>query len=220
MIWLIISSILIAISNVHTLVPIGANLDGLADWSRSRPYVNLIRQARSWGSPDVPYDGNATFDPVTGWPTSDFGMVLATDNIDLGGKYLLQAKGNAVVSISGGCSGYITNQTYDATTNTLTAIVNIPEGEEQSFLSFRNTTGPGLQDIALLQPGYDITSKSNITKVMLAHLSRFNILRFMDWTGTNGNFEHNWNDTKPLSWPQYRPHNPWQTIPFPCESNK
>ena len=214
MAWLYIILVLLTIEKINALVPLSANLDGLADWSRSRPYVNLVRQARSWGSPAAPYDNNATFDPVTGWPTSDFGMVLATDNVDLGGQYYFQAKGNAEISISGGCSGYITNQTYDSATNTMTAIVNIPEGEQQSFLSFRNTSGPGLQDIVLLQPGYDITAKSNITKVMLAHLSRFSLIRFMDWTGTNDNPESNWNDTKSVDWPQYRPRNPWATIPF------
>jgi hypothetical protein len=102
----------------------------------------------------------------------------------------------------------------------MTAFVNILEGEQQMFLSFRNTTGPGLKDIALLQPGYDITSKSNISKLMLAHLSRFSIIRFMDWTGTNGNPEMNWNDTTPVDWPQYRGsrRNPWQTIPFIANS--
>jgi hypothetical protein len=142
-------------------------------------------------------------------------MVIATNSLDLGGKYLLYAKGNAEVSISGGCSGYITNQTYDVATNTMTAIVNVPEGESQTFLSFRNTTGPGLQDIALLQPGYDLTSKSNISKLLLAHLSRFSIIRFMDWTSTNNNPETNWNDTTPVDWPQYAmKSNPWQTIPL------
>jgi hypothetical protein len=216
--WFTIISLLVSISNVD-LVSISAGMDGLADWSRGHVYVNLVRQARSWGSPQVPYDNNATFDPKTGWPTEDFGMVLATGNVDLGGKYLLYAKGNAQVSLSE-CSGYISDQTYDPTTDTMTAFVNILEGEQQMFLSFRNTTGPGLKDIALLQPGYDITSKSNISKLMLAHLSRFSIIRFMDWTGTNGNPEMNWNDTTPVDWPQYRGsrRNPWQTIPFIANS--
>ena len=34
-------------------------------WSRSHPYVNLIRQARVWGSPSTPWDGAATYDPKT-----------------------------------------------------------------------------------------------------------------------------------------------------------
>jgi hypothetical protein len=70
--------------------------------------------------------------------------------------------------------------------------------------------------MAFLQPGYNLTSKSNITNVMLAQLSRFQILRFMDWTATNGNPEINWNDTTPANWSRYTSpqHNPWQTIPF------
>ena len=214
MIGFISLQILILIATADALVPIGANMDGLADWSRSLPYVNLIRQGRVFGSPNAPWDGNATFDPVTGWPTSDFGIVLVTGSADLGGKYLLHGKGNASISLTA-CSGYITDQMYDPSTNILTATINIPQGESQMFLSFRNTSGPGLQDLAILQPGYNLTSKSNITNLMLAHLSRFSIIRFMDWTGTNGNFETNWNDTTPVNWPQYAAkHNPWQTIPY------
>ncbi|CAF4092013.1 unnamed protein product, partial [Didymodactylos carnosus] len=80
-------------------VPVAANLDGLDDWSRSLPYVDLIRQARVWGSPAKPWDANATTDPITGWPTSDFGVVLATNAVDMGGIYLLTAQGNAVVTV-------------------------------------------------------------------------------------------------------------------------
>jgi hypothetical protein len=216
MIWLIIISIWISIANVNTLVSIGANMPGLADWGRSQQYVNLIRQTRAWGSADKPWDGNVTFDPITGWPTNDFGAITLSGSVDIGGKYLLYAKGNADVLIDLDPSAYISNKTYDASSNTFTAIINMPEGPGSMLLSFRNTTGPGLQDIALLQPGYNLTSKSNITNVMLAHLSRFSIIRFMDWTDSNGNSEVNWNDTTPVNWPQYTSpkHNPWQTIPF------
>jgi hypothetical protein len=215
MIWIIIVSILISTANVHTLVSIGANLDGLHDWSRSLPYVNLVRQARVWGSADKPWDGNAPFDPTTGWPTSDFGMVIATNNVDMGGTYLLHATGNAQISTTAS-PGTFVNKTYDASTNTLTAFLNVPQGADQMMISFRNTTGPGLQDIALLQPGYTLSSKLDITNLTKAHLSRFSILRFMDWTSTNGNPEVNWNETTPVNWPQYTPpkRNPWETIPF------
>ncbi|CAF3298259.1 unnamed protein product [Rotaria sp. Silwood2] len=215
MIWFIIISILMSIANVHTLLSIGVNLDGLHDWSRSLPYVNLVRQARVWGSADRPWDGNATFDLVSGWPNNDFGIVLATNNIDMGGTYMLYAKGNAQVSTAGGSPANIVNKTYDASTNTLTALINVPQGAIQMMLSFRNTTGPGLQDIAILQPGYDLSSKSRITKLMLAHLSRFNIIRFMDWTNTNANYEVNWNDATSVNWPTYTPpkRNPWETVP-------
>ncbi len=64
--WFIIISIILSITRVNTLVSVSAGLDGSADWSRSHVYVNLVRQARSWGSPETPYDNNATFDPKTG----------------------------------------------------------------------------------------------------------------------------------------------------------
>ncbi|CAF1603387.1 unnamed protein product [Rotaria sp. Silwood1] len=216
MIWFIIISISISITNVYTLVSIGANLDNVRDWSRSLSYVNLVRQARVWGSADKPWDGNATFDRISGWPNNDFGMVLAADHVDLDGTYLLYAKGNAQVSTAGGSPANINNKTYDASTNTLTAIINVPQGTTQMMLSFRNTTGPGLKDIVILQPGYTLSSKSKFTNLILAHLSRFNMLRFMDWTHTNDNPEVNWNDTTSINWPQYTApkRNPWITIPF------
>ncbi|CAF4717727.1 unnamed protein product, partial [Rotaria sp. Silwood2] len=212
-----IISILISISNIRADVAIGAGLDGLRDWSRSLPYVNLIRQSRIWGSPSRPWDGNATFDPITGWPTSDFGTVLSTNAVDMGGTYLLNAQGNAQVIVAGGSSaGRIANKTYNSSTNTLSALVIIPQGASQIMLSFTNTSGPGLQNISVLQPGYDLASKSNITNLMLAHLSRFSIIRFMDWTSTNNNPDVNWNDTTSVYWPQYTTpkHNPWETIPL------
>jgi len=203
MIWFIIITILISIINVNKFVPIGINMSDLVDYGRSQPYVNLLKQTRQWGSPDRPWDGNATVNPITGWLTSDFGGIFLSDSVDAGGQYLLYAEGNAEVAPVRGRTVYISNKTYDAATNTLTAIVNMPEGPASILLSFKNTTGPGLRDIALSQPGYNLTAQANITNVMKAHLSRFNIIRFMDWTSTNGNPEINWNDTTPPNWPLY-----------------
>ncbi len=76
----------------------GVNMFGLADWTRTLPYVNLVRQGRQWGTADNPFNGNATFDPATGWPNCDFGMVLASLNLDLGGTYLFHAIGNASIT--------------------------------------------------------------------------------------------------------------------------
>ena len=193
----IIISLVLGIGNVNGIVPIRTNMDGLVDWSLSLPYVNLVRQARDWGPPDAPWFGNTTFDPQTGWPTSDFGMCIASNGYDIGGRYLLYAKGNADVKTTIRFEGHIENKTYDPSTNILSAIVFIFQNTTDMMISFTNTTGPGLQDITLLQIGYNLTSKSDITNLMLAHLSRFSIIRFMDWTDTNDNHDVNWNDTTP-----------------------
>ncbi|CAF1152847.1 unnamed protein product [Rotaria sordida] len=133
---------------------------------------------------DKPLDRNATFDPVTGWPIGDFGTVVAGESVDFCGTYVLYAK--------------------EASTNTLTAVINIIQNTTGLMLSFRNTSGSGLQDIVLLQSDHDLTSKSNITNLLLAHLSRFCLICFMDWISTNGNAETNWNQTKSINWPYYR----------------
>ena len=215
MIWYILLSILISTSKIDTSIPIGVNIGSLRDWNRSLQYVNLIKQSRIWGSPSTPWDGNCTMDSISGWPVEDFGVILATNDLDMGGKYLFYAKGNAQISTIDGLSIYITNLTYNASTNILSAIINVPQGQTGIILSFRNTTGPGLEDIVLLQPSYNLTSLFDITDVMLAHLSRFDLIRFMAWTDTNLNFEVNWNETTSINWPQYTPpkRNPWQTIP-------
>jgi hypothetical protein len=217
MYWWIIIPIFISIPNVNANVPIGANLDVLDDWSRSLTYIDLVRQARIWGSPNTPWDGNAAFDPITGWPITDFGMILITETLDPSGTYLLNALGNAEVTVLGGSSqGYISNKTYDPLTNTLSALIIVPQSASQLMLSFTNTSGPGLQNISVLQNGYTLTSKSNISTLMLTHLSRFSVIRFMDWTQTNSNEDVNWNDSTPLYWPQYTTpkYNPWGTIPL------
>ncbi|CAF0926578.1 unnamed protein product [Rotaria sordida] len=93
----IIISILISISNISAYIAIG-------------------------GGPSSPWDANATFDPIAGWPTRDFGMVLSTAAIDMGGTYLLNAQDNAQVIVYGGSSaGRIANKMYNASTNTLSA---------------------------------------------------------------------------------------------------
>lgn len=213
---LIILIVIASASNVDTVTPVGGNLFGLRDSSHALPYVNLIKQTRSWGSPLHPSDGKGPFDPVTGWPTDDFGAVVASGFFDLGGTYLIGAKGNADIALTDDIPDYICNKTYDSSTNTLSAVLVLPQNTSQIRLSFRNTTGPGLQNISILQPGYNLSSQSDVTMLILAHISRFSIIRFMEWTETNNNDVVNWNDTTPLSWPQYTPprRTPWETIPF------
>jgi hypothetical protein len=214
--WLIVSFMLLSIATVHTLVPIGGNMNFLLEFNRIQPYVNLVRQSAAWGNITAPWIPITTVDPRTGWPTSDFAVILSSGAIDLGGAYLIYAKGNANISIWDNRQAYITNQTYDPTTNTLTAVANLPENSTSFILVFENTTGPGLQDLAVLQPGYDLSAKSNFTKLFLTHLSRFTIVRFMQWTDTNHNPERFWNESTPVSWPSYAfpLHNPWETIPY------
>ena len=75
-------------------------------------------------------------------------MVISASAVDTGRTYLFYAKGNANVSVLGEYFAYITNKTYDTATNTLSAVIHIPQGANRIILSFENTTGPGLQNIS------------------------------------------------------------------------
>ncbi len=201
---------LLSIATVHTLVPIGGNMNFLLKFNQIQPYVNLVRQSAAQSNITAPWIPITTVDPRTGWPTIDFAVILSSGAIDLGGTYLIYAKGNANISVWGNLQAYITDKTYDSTTNTMIAVANMPDNSTSLVLVFQNTTGPGLQDLAVLQPGYDLSAKSNITKLFLTHLSRFSIIRFMQWTDTNHNPERNWNESTPVLWPSYifPKHNP------------
>ena len=214
MICLTIVFILILVANVNTLVQIGANTNVVFYWERSQAYVNLIKQSLTWGNVSNPWQPTATTDPKTGWPTSDFSVVISFNALDMGGAYFLSAKGNANISIFSNPNGYITNKIYDKTTDIMTAKVNIPENSTHIILCFQNTTGPGLTDLVLLQPSYNLTSISNISNLLLAHFSRFDMLRFNPWTLSNTGFEFDWDQRTPLNWPRYIPpkHNPWETV--------
>jgi hypothetical protein len=47
--WLIVSFMLLSIATVHTLVPIGGNMNFLLEFDRIQPYVNLVRQSAAIG---------------------------------------------------------------------------------------------------------------------------------------------------------------------------
>lgn len=180
--------------------PVSTSLDGNVDWSRSMPWVNLLRQARAFGSANSPWDGNMTLDS-NGWPTTDFGIVLQSDGYNINGTYKIKFTGKADVSPTA-TQGSVTNVVYDSSTNTQTADLIINPGADQIMISFRNTNG-GAKDIQILQPGYDLTQANDFATPYLNLVSRFTTLRFMDWACTNGNPVVNWADRTPPTSPSY-----------------
>ena len=72
-------------------VKIGANLEGIADWSYSNAFADLMKQSRTFGTPSTPWAGKVQVD-AEGWPKEDFGVVLATwpGVKNVGGTYKIQ----------------------------------------------------------------------------------------------------------------------------------
>ncbi|MBD5778497.1 fibronectin type III domain-containing protein [Pelagicoccus sp. NFK12] len=155
-----------------------------------------------------------------GWPTTDFRMILfdwrlwggwfnppyddpERKQIDVSGIYKVSFKGDATVSSFAGDSYFsITNQTYDAESNTTTldlyifsqgeVIANDPnDNSGLAAIQFTNTVNPesssgaGITDLKVIRPGYHDRPDQTFTDEFLNALKPFAALRFMDVQHTN-----------------------------------
>ena len=192
--------------------PVSCSIDGLADYTHTMHYVDLVKQSRPPGSAHTPYDNNCSVD-AAGWPTEDFGLVLITDDggapppagtgTRIEGVYTLMATGNATVAFLL-TQGELLNCSYTAATNALLCFYNVT-ASGNVWVSFKDTqrnpadpaAGAGLVDVAVLQPGYGAARRGDFTDALLSLVSRFDSLRFMDLRATNGNTETTWASRTP-----------------------
>lgn len=169
---------------------LGANLNGIADYTRNHEFVDVVKQARKFltiGSFDDTQAANLAPVGSDGWPTGDFrlfAMAAQQDTQGLAGTYTIVFTGKATLSTSGGGAGTISKQTYDAASNTTRAELSYPAGAENFMLDFRSTQG-GVKNLRVLRPGFDPATAPTFTPAYLSHVKRFNVLRFMDWMKTN-----------------------------------
>lgn len=185
---------------------IGVNVAAVTYYSRTNEYVDLVQQSNGFGLTDQPWIA----DPATvgrtavpigadGWPAGDFGIILFSAQKftpGMGGTYTVVFRGTAKLSLTAS-SGYITNQRTDPATGLTLADVVFPEGGNQLIINFKETNG-GVKDLRVIRPGYTWNDPNLpvYTKEFLAQLEPFSTLRFMDWTGTNGMADGNW-DKRP-----------------------
>lgn len=181
---------------------VGVNLEGLADWARMKPFADLMKTARPWGTPDEPWRPDVPVD-AEGWPMADAGVVVAVHSRDEGdpvaayrymaaGTYALSFTGRAAVSTTASNGVSVRNYRYDAAANRSTADVEIGDGTTQLMLVFRETQG-GVRNVSLLLPGYAGTGKT-FTDEFMAAIRPFGTLRFMDWLATNNNPVRSWQE--------------------------
>jgi hypothetical protein len=167
----------------------GVNLEGVIDYARSMMFVDLMKSARRFGSPSVPWDEKAPVDEH-GWPTGDAGVVVAADVLPPAGDYQFSCTGRCELGLVN-TKGSVNNLTYNPQTNTTTATVTVLDGSPNIFLSFTKTSG-GIKNARLLRPGY--TADQMFTREFLASLAPFSTLRLMDFTRTNESEVVDWKD--------------------------
>jgi len=197
---------------------IGINVGGVVDYAVESYFVDAMKQSRKWGSPNAPWDGSANVD-ANGWPTQDAGLLAlcciadpVTNLTLLGGTYQLSFSGIADVNFIV-YQGSVTNYSYNAGTNTSTALVNVTDTDPGTSIdiSFTNTqrspsapVGSGITNVRLIRPqtapnglAWWTNQSQTFTTPYLTLLSGYSTLRFMDWDNTNGNTVVKWSDRTP-----------------------
>jgi hypothetical protein len=191
-------------SKVSGAPPLGVNLEGLADWARLPPFVDMMKTSRPWGTADAPWTETSAVDSL-GWPTGDAGVVVRVLSRDANepelfipqGTYKLKFTGRGNVSATASPGVSTANAAYDSATNTSTADVIVGAGAYQLNLSFRNTSG-GVKNVSLRQPGYADTD--TFTNEFKQAVAPFTALRFMDFLATNATQVSTWTQrTTPAS---------------------
>ncbi len=191
-----------------TTSPMGINVDGIADWSPTFVFTDLVKQGRAWGTIATPWDGAAAVDANL-WPTTDAAIILmGLDNSRFGdkvnGTYKVTFNGQASIRgyDGGGGSFYtISNQSYDSSTNTTTADLEVPLNDANLWLAFTNTkrTGSsaantGITNLKVILPGYPADGSQLFTTPFLNSFSPFQSFRAMDLASTNNSTIVNWSD--------------------------
>lgn len=196
-------------------VPLGANINEVADYIRDRPFNDVFKSSRIMsGNINQPFN----FTPISldskGWPLQDFGVVVMTEmTSDMGGTYTIQFKGQATIQPVSGSNFTVANKVYKSSTNTTTAELvypaTIPDGTTM-FIGFTNTrfnaTSNGIKDIKIMKPGLTVSAPTFSSK-FLTHLSRFDCIRYMDWRKTNGNNDSLWSKRTLKSLPSQQQEN-------------
>ncbi len=188
-----------AVNNPNRML-LGANLEGIADWSRSMAFSDLMKQSRAFGQPDKPWVAMKTLDPQ-GWPTTDFGVIFMAAQQGVAntyGTYKMSFDSNAKPTIQAVASS-ASVQNLRREGSQWSGDLVVPSGQEQLMLSFTNTSG-GVRNLKILRPGPSVGAYS---KAFIDHIQRFGTLRFMDWGSTNGNKQEKWAQRRQPTSPSY-----------------
>jgi hypothetical protein len=192
--------------------PLGANLDGVTDWSRCFMFANLMKQARAFGTPEKPWEAGKTQLDAAGWPKEDFGVVLMAalkDVKNVGGTFKMSFDCKVKPAISSTASTADIKNLAGAA-GKWTADLVVPQNAEQLMLSFRNTSG-GVRNLKIMRP---IPSEGHFTKQFVDHIRRFTTLRFMDWGSTNNNKIVKWSERTLVESPSWAKETgvPWEVM--------
>jgi hypothetical protein len=181
---------------------LGTNLSQLTDYTRAWPFVDAFKIARpwisqiqggSWGAgPALQQDSNGW---ITALQPGQYAETIIFDNaldnqVDFPlGQYTLLYDGEGTIGFDLS-SATILSQTPGR------MVVDVESAPYGIFL-METATNPAnpLRNIRLIMPGFESTYATQpFHPLFLQRLQSYHVLRFMEWTLTNGSATQNWAD--------------------------
>jgi hypothetical protein len=163
-------------------------------------FVDLVKTTRGFYNTAGRKASNGNIDfaktDTNGWPIEDFSFTAVDNseckiNVDAG-TYKMSFAGPAGVTVTGSTGVTATKLSYSNGIYTYNVVVGTTQ---KLTLTFKNTQGK-VKNIKLFQPGYALSSTQVFTTKYINFVKTVGptVLRFMDWTKTNGDPEVNWTD--------------------------
>lgn len=194
----------------------GINIDAPLDWEKGHLYANVISVSRPLIKGNDENSTTAGYAPVdaNGWPMADFSFYVWADIAQMHGTYTLTFQGQATVT--GNPTGTV-NLSYDPATNTSRGTIQYTD-PSSSYLAliFENTkrtassaVGSGVTSIKLMRPLTPGSAQSYPPATLFASpsktlISKFSVIRFVDFLATSGNAQMNWSDRSLPSWASFQ----------------
>lgn len=195
--------------------PLGATLAPLR-WSHnpSNWFVDYMKMSQpSFATVSGPWDPGAAATDAEGWPIEPFSIWVKLGLYPQDeGEYHLEFEGFAQISAFG--DHLVTDQIYDSIANKTTAKLQVTVASNQIALKFDAPMSPVVRHIKLISPGFDPKNHPTFHPDWVEHVSRFPVLRFMNWNAANFNTAQHWSDRNtpdsPTQCPSY-----FTTAPIP-----
>jgi hypothetical protein len=177
----------------------GINLQEVSYYAPDWLFADAVKSA---GINPVSGSGTLATD-ADGWPTQDCMFLFWSDGVygNTAGVYKLSFVGQATLD----GSFTISNQAYDAASNTTTADLTWG-GSGNAYVNFRDTkrtpssaAGSGLTQVRCMKPG--TAPGDTFTAPIKNLIAKFSVIRFMDFTSTNWNQNVEWADRTPPTRP-------------------
>lgn len=184
---------------------VGVNLEGLADWSRSWTFVDVMKTGRAWIGQTLDGGGgwgNTSVDTdASGWVRrlSPFQMAGTMMIRDLqghvpGGTYLVTYEGEGIIDFSMDVA-----QTRQISAGLVEVDLTPSTGGNNGLFLTVTRTNPDnpVRNIKALMPGFDPAQEAAFPfhPSLITFLKPFGTIRFMDWMHTNaGRLPVTWAD--------------------------